>query len=73
MLSDTTLHRRDNRVPVRSQLCKGKRSLEKCVVLNHGSLEAELKLHEAILGLFLIKVMVIIRVLLVDVTVLAAW
>lgn len=62
MLSDTALPRRDNGVPARSQSCEGKGSLEKSVVLTHGALEAEQKQHEAILGLFLIKVMVIIRV-----------
>lgn len=60
MLSDTALPRRDNRVSARSQSFKGKGSLETSAVLNHGALEAEQKQHEAILGLFLIMVIVII-------------
>lgn len=63
VLSDTALPRRDSRVPARSQLCKGKGSLETSVVLNHAALEVEEKQHEATLGLFLIKVMVIMRVM----------
>lgn len=67
VLSDTALPWWDGGVPARSQSCKGKGSLEKSVVLNHGVLYAEQKQHEAILGLFLIKVMVIIRVTLAEV------